>query len=136
MLKADEVKVNISPPFDFTDDPAVHTGHSRYYLTFARVNALGIRIFGTPGGTNSFTSISELEVYGDQDPNAAVADPGPNQTVQEADTVTLDGTASLNAVDFAWVQLSGPAVTLNNADTDTASFTAPVTRSPPVRMRS
>jgi K319L-like, PKD domain len=40
--------------------------------------------------------------------------------------VQLDGSASLNATGFAWSQLSGtPAVTLSNANTAIASFTAP-----------
>lgn len=40
-------------------------------------------------------------------------------------TVTLQGTASDTAQTVGWTQVSGPAVTLANANTRTASFTAP-----------
>jgi secreted PhoX family phosphatase len=40
-------------------------------------------------------------------------------------TVTLQGTASDTAQSVGWTQVSGPAVTLANANTRTASFTAP-----------
>ncbi|HEX5493899.1 MAG TPA: hypothetical protein VFX70_04905, partial [Mycobacteriales bacterium] len=53
------------------------------------------------------------------------ADAGPDQTVQQGQTVTLDGSASINATALAWVQTSGPAVTLTGADTAVATFTAP-----------
>jgi hypothetical protein len=53
------------------------------------------------------------------------ADAGPDQQVQQGEQVTLDGSASINAVSYAWTQTSGPAVTLTNADKATATFTAP-----------
>ena len=47
-------------------------------------------------------------------------------TVQQGQQVQLDGSASLNATSLSWSQLSGsPAVTLSNANTAIASFTAP-----------
>jgi hypothetical protein len=54
-----------------------------------------------------------------------IANAGPDQTVDQATTVSLDGTASQNATGFAWTQTGGPAVTLNGADTATPSFVAP-----------
>jgi hypothetical protein len=59
-----------------------------------------------------------------------VANAGANQTVNEGDLVTLNGTASSDpnpgeALTFAWTQLSGPTVTLTGANTATPSFTAP-----------
>jgi hypothetical protein len=49
-------------------------------------------------------------------------------TVQQGQSVQLDGSASLNATGFAWAQVAGtPAVTLSNANTSIASFTAPAT---------
>ena len=49
-------------------------------------------------------------------------------TVQQGQLVTLDGSTSLNATGFAWAQTAGtPAVTLNNANTAVATFTAPST---------
>jgi hypothetical protein len=49
-------------------------------------------------------------------------------TVQQGQLVQLDGSASLNATGFSWAQVAGtPAVTLSNANTSVASFTAPAT---------
>jgi hypothetical protein len=55
------------------------------------------------------------------------ADAGSDQTVQQGQHVTLDGSASINAKTFAWVQTSGPAVTLTGANSAVATFTAPAT---------
>jgi K319-like protein len=55
------------------------------------------------------------------------ADAGADQTVQQGQQVTLDGSASINADTFAWTQTAGPAVTLTGADSAVATFTAPVT---------
>lgn len=55
----------------------------------------------------------------------ATADAGPDQTVQQSQVVTLDGSLSINADTFSWVQTSGPAVTLANATSPVATFTAP-----------
>jgi hypothetical protein len=60
-------------------------------------------------------------------PPVAVA--GPDQVVDEQNPVMLDGTASSDADggigSYQWTQLSGSSVTLSNAATATASFTAP-----------
>lgn len=67
-----------------------------------------------------------------QDP---VANGGGNQTVNTGDSVTLDGSASSDPdagdsiSSYAWVQTGGPNVTLQNANTAVASFTAPVVAS-------
>lgn len=60
----------------------------------------------------------------------AKADAGPDQTVNEGDTVVLDGSASKlppGGIDtYQWQQTGGtPTVTLIDADTATATFTAP-----------
>ena len=48
--------------------------------------------------------------------------------MQQGQQVQLDGSASLNATGFSWAQVAGtPAVTLSNANTSIASFTAPAT---------
>ena len=49
-------------------------------------------------------------------------------TVQQGQQVQLDGSSSLNATGFSWAQVAGtPTVTLSNANTAIASFTAPAT---------
>jgi predicted extracellular nuclease len=57
------------------------------------------------------------------------ANAGANQTVNEGASVTLNGAASSDPdgsiASYAWTQTSGPAVTLQNANTATPSFTAP-----------
>lgn len=56
----------------------------------------------------------------------ATADAGPDQTVNEFQGVTLDGSGSLPVGGtLSWVQVGGPNVTLLGADTSQPSFTAP-----------
>ncbi|MDN5850803.1 MAG: JDVT-CTERM domain-containing protein, partial [Nitrococcus sp.] len=60
------------------------------------------------------------------------ADAGPDQTVATGSNMTLDGTGSTDnkaITAFSWSQVSGPPMTLNNADTAQAGFTAPTTTS-------
>lgn len=58
-----------------------------------------------------------------------VADAGDDQTVDENTQVTLDGTGSSDPdgdeLSFAWEQVDGPAVDVEDADTATPTFTAP-----------
>jgi hypothetical protein len=58
-----------------------------------------------------------------------VAKAGPDQEMNEGETVTLDGSNSFDPddgiVSYLWEQISGPVVTLSGADTEQASFTAP-----------
>ncbi|MHC4638197.1 MAG: PKD domain-containing protein [Planctomycetota bacterium] len=57
------------------------------------------------------------------------ADAGPDQTVDEGSTVTLDGSNSWDAegtvVSYDWTQIEGVAVTLSEAWTSQPFFTAP-----------
>ncbi|MGB6376833.1 MAG: PKD domain-containing protein [Syntrophobacteria bacterium] len=57
------------------------------------------------------------------------ADAGPDQTVNEGDTVTLDGSNSTDPDDgiasYQWKQLAGSQVTLSNPSVATPTFTAP-----------
>jgi lysophospholipase L1-like esterase len=58
-----------------------------------------------------------------------VADAGPDQQVQSGANVTLDGSGSTDgengALAYAWVQTSGPAVSLSNPSSVRPSFLAP-----------
>ncbi|MCF6323391.1 MAG: PKD domain-containing protein [Gammaproteobacteria bacterium] len=57
------------------------------------------------------------------------ANAGTDQSVNEAETVSLDGNASADPdgtiTNYSWTQISGAAVVLTEADTATASFVAP-----------
>ncbi len=57
------------------------------------------------------------------------ADAGADKTVNISSTVALDGSSSSDPdgtiAAYAWTQTSGPAVSLSDATTSTASFTAP-----------
>lgn len=60
---------------------------------------------------------------------APIANAGPNQTVAPGSNVTLDASASSDAdgsiVSYSWMQTSGGAVTINNANIASPNFTAP-----------
>lgn len=57
------------------------------------------------------------------------ANAGPDQTVNYNETVTMDGSASVDPdgsiTAYAWTQISGTTVTLTGANTAIASFTSP-----------
>ncbi|MGC9194859.1 MAG: PKD domain-containing protein [Syntrophobacteraceae bacterium] len=54
---------------------------------------------------------------------------GPDQTVSASSNVTLDGSSASDSygtiTSYTWTQTAGPTVSLNNANTATASFVAP-----------
>ena len=62
--------------------------------------------------------------------NIPVADAGDNQSIAEGVAAALDGTNSYDGdsdtLSYAWVQVSGPAVTLAGDTTANPTFTAPV----------
>jgi uncharacterized protein YkwD len=64
-------------------------------------------------------------------PNQApTANAGANQTVEQGDTVTLSGGGSDpdgSIVGWSWQRISGPAVSITNASSPVATFTAPNT---------
>jgi hypothetical protein len=60
--------------------------------------------------------------------HAPIANAGPDQSVNEMDLVTLDGSGSSDAdrdaLTYLWTQLAGPSVALNNSTAVHPSFTA------------
>jgi hypothetical protein len=83
-----------------------------------------INVTSAAGGTST-ARVRDIGSAFASDP--VTADAGADQTVQQGQKVTLDGTASTNATSFTWVQTAGPSVTLTGAGTSVATFTAPAT---------
>jgi K319-like protein len=114
-----------------TSGPAVTlTGADQAVATFTAPNeeaALGFELtVSGPSGSSTDDVLITVQAV-----TAPVADAGPDQTGVLADnTVLLDASGSTGAASFAWTQVSGPAVTLTNADTSRASFTMPATTTP------
>ena len=52
-----------------------------------------------------------------------VANAGPDQTVQRGKVVTLDASASLGALSYAWTQTGGPTMTLSSTTAAKPTFT-------------
>jgi hypothetical protein len=89
---------------------------------------------------DGFTNIAEIDAGtfpGDPNSkpvvanNPPIANAGPDQTVIGGTVVTLNGSNSTDPGGtislYAWEQTGGPTVTLTNADTVSATFTAPAT---------
>lgn len=87
------------------------------------------KFFVTATATDSAGNTSEFSAC--QPSNTApIADAGPDQRVDEAAVVTLDGTASRDPdgdpITFRWRQVGGPSVTLSDPTSPRPTFTAPV----------
>jgi hypothetical protein len=103
--------------------PLSNTGNSYTYTALTGGHFLIVRathIFGT--------DTQAWYIYGNSPP---VAKAGNDQIVAINATVTLDGSGSSdlenNIVSYQWEQIGGPTVTLTNADTAIAKFTASIT---------
>ena len=98
------------------------SGEPRESFDLVLSNAAGAAI-----GTYPALSVGIIDGDGaNQAPNSIA---GPAQTVTSGNQVTLDGSQSNDpdgdTLSYAWTQTLGTAVTLGNADSVTASFTAP-----------
>ncbi|QTA87701.1 PKD domain-containing protein [Desulfonema magnum] len=69
------------------------------------------------------TDTCVVKVKGQDTPTA---DAGPDKTVDEGNTVTLDGSGSVgDELTYKWRQTAGTSVSLSESDTDKPTFTAP-----------
>ncbi|MDX5407721.1 MAG: S8 family serine peptidase [Chromatiaceae bacterium] len=88
---------------------------------------------------NWLAQLEQLFINTDCTNTAPQVSAGSAQTVSSGSTVTLSGSASdsdFNVLSYEWQQLSGPSVSLNQADSLTSNFTAPVvTSSTSLRFR-
>jgi len=119
----------IIPDYNFDNTHLGRIPFSRYDIFLPAVRARGIRIHGSPGGMYVYTSIAELEVFGDQTRAAdALIVQGIDAEVPEGGTAVLDGSLSFSlAGDIVSWEWTGPAgITINNATSAVASFDAPV----------
>ena len=100
-------------------------GNATFNLGTDRQPPAFVTVTSSKGGTDT----APLIVSGAAFPaDPVVAQAPATLTVQQGQLVTLDGSGSLNATGFAWAQVAGtPTVTLSNANTSIASFTAPST---------
>ena len=110
--------------FDIVDDSVAETDES-FVVNFA--NAQGASL---PGATAAVVTIQD-GLGANTAPNAIA---GANQVRTEGSNVTLNGSLSNDpdgdTLSFQWTQVgSGPSVTLQNASTSSATFTAPAVSS-------
>ena len=93
---------------------------------------LAVGVISTANGANETFSASwdQISVQTVTASTAPVADAGPDQTVDEGTTVTLDGTGSSDPnstqpLGYSWVQTDGPSASLSVQDDAQPTFTAP-----------
>jgi PKD repeat protein len=106
-----------------------HTTCTIYDLDETKTYFFVVRAFDTEGFQSSDSNETCLEAGMPPDNQPPIADAGPNQTVNEGQLVGLDGSNSLDSDDgiasYAWVQTSGPQVTLSDPNGQQSTFTAP-----------
>jgi len=93
---------------------------------------LAVGVISTANGASETFSASwdQISVQTVTESTAPVADAGPDQTVDEGTTVTLDGTGSSDPnstqpLGYSWVQTDGPSASLSVQDDAQPTFTAP-----------
>jgi hypothetical protein len=102
-----------------------------YEISFPAIVGTGIRLDGTPGGSGTFISVGELDVYQgvSSGPETIVDSAGPPQSPNPGATVTLYGTGSSTSngdgLTYHWTQTSGPTVALSSNSVIDPTFVAP-----------
>ena len=116
----------IYPEYDFSDQREGKKPFTRYDLYIPTLRGTGIRIYGTPGGTATFTSVAELEVFGLQSQGPLIVQ-GIDAECPEGATALLDGSLTFSTAghitSYLW---TGPVgITIANPASDIASFKTP-----------
>jgi hypothetical protein len=109
--------------FDITDDGSVE---DEEFFEIALSNAIGATVAGS-----GVLRVAIADGSGSNSAPNSLA--GSSQVHSPGDTVILDGSQSSDAdgdtLEYAWSQVSGPGVTLSNADSAIAQFAAPAVNS-------
>jgi hypothetical protein len=112
------------PTFDAPDVTAVNTPDT---LTFQLTVSDG----SLTASDNVDIVVNDIGVGVNSPPTASA---GPDQTVAELTTTTLDGSASQDPdgdmLAFTWLQTAGPGVVLSDANAEQPSFTSPDVTAP------
>jgi hypothetical protein len=94
-------------------------------VTSAEAFSFQLTVTNAAGVSGSSSCLVDVSTSG-QGPMLSA---GPDQTVAASSNVTLDGSSSSDSfgtiTSYTWTQTAGPTVSLNNANTATASFVAP-----------
>ncbi len=124
-----DVPAQIVPPYEFADQRSGRRTYERFDFFIPTLRGTGIRIYGTPGGSATFTTIAELEVFADMATLRPIIVQGKDAEFPERGTATLDGSFSFSTrgpiTSYLWEQVSGPSVTITNATSAIATFEAP-----------
>lgn len=130
--------IDVGAPYEGTDADQGVSPIEMPLADFADPNNPQVTLTGLSDASDYFFAVTaysadeesgysnEASIEGDQ---PVVAEAGPNQTVDEGVTVTLDGSNSYDPDDaiaaYAWTQTGGPAVALSDASAAQPAFTSP-----------
>lgn len=111
--------------------PVVLTGADTATVVFVppAAGAYEFQLTAADGTNTGSDTVAVLVIASNPPVSVPVANAGADRTVPPGVVVELDGRGSVDpaggALIFQWRQISGPAISLQNAETAAASFTAP-----------